>query len=307
MKIIVTGGAGFIGSHIVDAYVNAGHEVTIIDNLKNGSRDNINLNADFREIDILDYNKLDAVFEEVKPDVLNHHAALVSVVDSMGSPTKVFATNDLGTYNVVDLFGKYSQGPRRLIFASTGGGIYGNAKVLPTDEESTPKPLSPYAESKMFAEKKIQYLQYKYKLSVVILRYANVYGPRQGLVGEAGVVPIFRKYMKAGMAPTIYGDGTKTRDYVYVSDIVSANVQSTNLVMVPSYEVYNISSGKETTDKQVYDIIAKSTGFKNSPIYEYLREGEVLRSCMKSDKAQIILDWDPSISFEQGIQLLESC
>lgn len=222
MKILVTGGAGFIGSHITDLYIKAGHKVAVIDNLSYGNEKNVNPKARFYKADIKNLAAIDKIFKKNHFDIVNHHAALVEVAKSMIDPNPTFETNTNGTINLLTLGGKY--GIKKFIFASTGGAIYGESKKIPTDESVEPNPLSPYGLSKYLSELAIKFYSNVYGFDYFIFRYPNVYGPRQTPKGEAGVVPIFFGLMKKGKRPTIFGDGSKTRDYAYVSDIARANL-----------------------------------------------------------------------------------
>lgn len=302
MKILVTGGAGFIASHIVDAYIAAGHEVAIIDNFQNGSVKNLNKKAEVHIADIRDYSKMESIMKDFKPDVLNHHAAVISVLDSVNHPEETFAINDTATYLLAQLFSKYAQGPRQFIFASTGGGIYGNAKELPATESTEPNPLTPYAESKLFAEHKLKFLSKRTGIKLMILRYANVYGPRQGSVGEAGVFSVFMKQMKNGITPVIFGDGTKSRDYVHVYDVVDANEKA--LFKTDRSYLLNISTDSQVTDKTVYSLLAEQLEVTAPPVYCPFRPGEVVHSRLSNSDAKAELDWSPTITIGDGVKTL---
>lgn len=212
MKVVVTGGAGFIASHVVDSYVGAGHKVIVIDNLSTGSRKNINPHAKFYKADIENAAAMDRIFRKERPDAVNHHAAFISVTESVKDPQKTFAINATGTLNVILAFARSGAKKKRFLFSSTGGAIYGNPHQLPADESTPPDPLSPYALAKQIDELIIAYFCRAYSISYVIFRYANVYGPRQRAQGGAGIFPIFANLMRRGTAPTIFGDGKKTRD-----------------------------------------------------------------------------------------------
>jgi len=300
MKIIITGGAGFIASHVADAYIKAGHKVAIIDDLSTGFRKNLNPAARFYKADIRNPALMEKIFRRERPEILNHHAAFISVVESVRDPAATFETNIIGTLNVLRAFGKYSSGrKKKFIFSSTGGAIYGNPKHLPADEKTPPSPLSPYALSKLLAEETIKFFARETGVEYTIFRYSNVYGPRQSPKGEAGVVAIFTDILKSGLRPKIFGDGTKTRDYVYVGDVVRANVLGLNR---GKNETINICTGKETSDQKVFDTIARVLGAKKSPIYAPFRAGEVHRISMSFDKAKKILGWQPRMEFGNGIK-----
>jgi len=299
MKIIITGGAGFIASHIADAYVKAGHKVVIIDNFLTGFRKNLNPKAKFYKADIRNLALMKKIFRKEKPDVVNHHAAFISVAGSVKQPKSAFENNVMGTLNVVLAFEQSSRKSKRLIFSSTGGAIYGNPKHIPADETTLPAPLSPYALSKLIDEEIIKFFCGQFGIEYLILRYSNVYGPRQNPMGEAGVVAIFGGLLKNGVRPTIFGDGTKTRDYVYVGDVVRANVLG---LICGRNETVNICSGREASDQKIFDTIARALKTKQGPTYAPFREGEVMRIAMDFRKAKKILGWSPKVELEEGIK-----
>jgi UDP-glucose 4-epimerase len=300
MKILVTGGAGFIASHIVDSYCAAGHTVAIIDSLKNGSRKNVNPKARFYKADITDERTVRRIIARERPAVINHHAAEVSVTESMREPLRVISANMEGTANLFESFLALPSGVRKkFILASTGGAIYGDAKRIPAGESTEENPASVYALSKFLAE---QYLRFRSKETgcpVTILRYANIYGPRQTTTGEAGVVPIFKTLMKQGKAPTIFGDGSKTRDYVFVGDVVRANIMA---LKKGAGETVNIGWGAEVRDDVIYRTIADILEFKKPPRYAPVREGEVMRSALDAKKAKLILGWEPRTPLYKGLK-----
>ncbi len=299
MRIIVTGGAGFIGSHIVDAYLARGHRVAIIDNLSTGTRRNINPKAHFYKADIRNQKILDHIFQKEKPDVVNHHAALASVIASIGNPNVTFETNILGTVNLLRAFAAHGNGKsRKFIFASTGGAIYGTPKKLPASEATPPKPSSPYGFSKLLGEETIAFYARTSHFTYTILRYANVYGPRQNPHGEAGVVAIFRKLMAQRKQLTIFGDGSKTRDYVYVADIARANIAA---LTKGSGEIINLGTGIMTSDKEVFGAVAKAMRFKGVPRYAPFRPGEVSKISLDARRAQRVLGWTPRMRFKEGV------
>lgn len=304
MKIIVTGGAGFIASHVVDAYVAAGHKVAIVDNLSSGSRRNLNPRANFYKADVRNLPALRKIFENERPEIVNHHAAFISVTESEREPAKTFAVNATGTLNVLLSFAD-AKAPvarpkrKKMIFASTGGAIYGNPKKLPADETTPPNPLSPYALTKQIDEELIRYFCGIRAIDHLILRYANVYGPRQRGQGGAGVVPIFTEQIGHGIRPTIFGDGKKTRDYVYVSDVARASV----LGLTRGRNVtVNIATAREISDDTVFRTIAGALDFTERPYYTPKRPGEIGRISMSWTKAEKILGWQPKVKFEEGIK-----
>lgn len=300
MKIIVTGGAGFIASHIVDAYIKAGHKVVVIDNLTNGFKRNLNPKAKFYKADIRNFGLIEKIFKREQPQIVNHHAALVSVVESIRNPALVFETNVIGTLNLILAFGKYGK-PRggKFIFASTGGAMYGKSPKIPADERTETNPLSPYGLSKLLAEKTITFYSRHFGFSFLNLRYVNVYGPRQNPKGEAGVVAIFIYLIKKGLRPTIFGDGAKTRDYLYVDDIVKANLLA---LRRGQNATINLGWGKEISDQLIFDTIAKELNFLKKPIYAPYRKGEVRRIALEAKRAKKILGWQPKISLKEGVR-----
>lgn len=301
MKIIITGGAGFIASHVSDAYIKAGHKVVVIDNLATGFRKNVNPKAKFYKADIRNLEQMEKIFAREKPEVVNHHAAIAEVVKSLRDPLPTLQVNVLGTTNVLLSFGKYGRGKnRRFIFSSTGGAIYGEPKKIPAGESTTATPLSPYGLSKLLGEELIKFYARHYGFDYLIFRYPNVYGPRQNPKGEAGVIAIFGRMMKRGELPTIFGDGSKARDYTYVSDIATAN---TIALRRGKNDVINIGWGKTITDNMIFGGIAKATEFRRKPAYAPYRKGEVYRIALDASRAKKILGWVPKVGLEEGIKM----
>ncbi|HQJ46419.1 MAG TPA: NAD-dependent epimerase/dehydratase family protein, partial [Ignavibacteriaceae bacterium] len=253
MKILVTGGAGFIASQIADAFINEGHQVVILDDLSTGFEKNINPKAKFIKANICDKN-LAELFEKEKFDVVNHHAAQMDVRRSVRDPEFDATTNILGTINLLQNCVKYNV--KKFMFASTGGAVYGEQDYYPADEQHNTKPKSPYGISKLAVEKYLFFYNSEYKLNYTILRYANIYGPRQNPFGEAGVVAIFSTRLLKGEQPIINGDGKQTRDYVFVGDVVKANVITLN---DNNSDIYNIGTGIETDVNQLFNYLNKIT------------------------------------------------
>jgi UDP-glucose 4-epimerase len=301
MKIIVTGGAGFIASHVVDAYIKAGHRVVVIDDRSKGFTKNINPKAKFYKADITNLAALERIFKKEKPEVVNHHAAIAEVVKSMRDPIPTLTVNVLGTANLLLAFGHYGMGgPRRkFIFASTGGAMYGDPKRVPVNETAPADPLSPYGLSKQLAEETIKFYAKQFGFDYFIFRYANVYGPRQNPHGEAGIVAIFGMLMKGGTTPTIFGDGTKARDYVYVGDIAAANLAA---LRRGKNTTVNLGGGVLVTDRAVFETIAREVGFAGKPIYAPYRAGEIYRISLDAAKAHKILGWKPKMTFVKGVR-----
>ncbi len=296
MNILVTGGAGFIASHIADAYIEKGHRVAVIDNLSTGSKKNINPRAKFYKADIRDAKTIEGIFAKERPQIVNHHAALASVIISTKDPAQTLAVNVEGTLLLLEAGRK--NGTKRFIFSSTGGAIYGNPKKIPAAETAPAIPLSPYGLSKKLAEDVIRFYTDTYGISHVIFRYANVYGPRQNPKGEAGVVAIFGALMKKNARPTIFGDGSKTRDYVHVSDVVRANLLASTR---GKNETFNIGTGKEVSDYDVFLAVAEATEFTKEPVFKPFRKGEITRISLSSTKAEKMLGWKPEVTFEKGV------
>lgn len=298
MRIIVTGGAGFIGSNIVNRYLDLGHEVAIIDNVCTGRRSNIDPRADFHEVDICDRAGLDAVFQAFKPQIVNHHAAQIDVRKAVADPIFDATVNILGGINVIQA--AMAAGIEKFVYASTGGAVYGNPEVIPCTEAHPVRPLSPYGLTKHTLEHYLELYGMLEGLCYTVLRYANVFGPRQDPKGEAGVNAIFTGMMLAGETPTIFGKGDKTRDYVFVGDVVEANVLALDK---GEGEIMNIGTGVETTDQEVYDAIAAAVGFAGKANHTEERKGEVRHVALDASKAKRILGWEPKVSFREGARL----
>lgn len=295
MKVLVTGGAGFIGSNIVDALVERGDDVVIVDNLCEGRRENVNPQARLYEISICD-PELAKVFEQEKPDIVNHHAAQINLRKSVDEPLFDAQENILGSINVI--VNSVRSGVRKLIYSSSGGAIYGEPDYLPADENHPVRPVSQYGVSKYCVEHYIELYARQNDLSYAILRYANIYGPRQNPFGEAGVVAIFARQMMRGERPSIFGPGNKTRDYAHVSDVVSVNI----LAMEQDANVTcNIGTGVETSDQEIYDAVAAALGYTEKPIYTEVRPGEIQRICLDCSRAKQELGWEHKVSLKEGI------
>ena len=299
MKILVTGGAGFIGSNVADAYIQAGHEVVIVDNLVTGNRRNINPKAIFYEMDIC-AEGLSEVFAKEKPDIVNHHSAQISVPLSIENPLLDVINNVYGWVNVLQ--NCIRAGVKKVIYISSGGAIYGEAEEYPTSEKYNPKPLSIYAINKSVGEDYLYFYRHQYGLNYTVLRYANVYGPRQISQGEAGVVSLFTEKLLKGEIPTVYRyenepDGM-IRDYVYVGDVVQANLLA---LEKGEGEVFNIGTCITTTTKELYYAIAKQLGINQEPQYGPARKGDLQRSLLSCEKAKKGLGWKPETGLSEGI------
>jgi UDP-glucose 4-epimerase len=297
MKALITGGAGFIGSHVVDAYLAAGLEVVVVDDLSRGSRANLPPEVPFYQLDIRDRSALEEVCHREKPDLINHHAAQIDVRHSVREPIFDAECNILGSINLLELAVKYKV--RRFVYASTGGAIYGEPKHLPADEATPVEPLAPYGISKHSFEHYLANARMLYGLPFVVLRYGNVYGPRQSSKGEAGVVAIFCEQMLQQITPTIYGDGKKTRDYVEVSEVARANRQA---LKCGEGEIFNIATGVATTDYEVFLAVRDALGLSLfEPQYAPKRPGEVDHIYLDVRKAAKGLEWQPKVTFRAGV------
>lgn len=296
MKILVTGGAGFIASQIADGYINEGHEVIILDNLITGFEKNLNPKAKFVKADIRD-KELSDLFKNEKFDLINHHAAQMDVRRSVADPSFDADCNIIGTINLLQ--NCIATGVKKIIFASTGGAVYGEQSYFPADENHPTNPLSPYGISKLAVEKYIYFYHAQYGLQYNILRYANVYGPRQNPFGEAGVVAIFASRLLKKDQPTINGTGKQTRDYVFVGDVVKANILS---LSNNNNSIYNIGTGIETDVNELYSKISGISGANFSEKHGPAAPGEQMRSVISSDKIFKELNWRPSIKVEEGLQ-----
>lgn len=296
MKILITGGAGFIASHIANAYLDRGHEVVIVDNLKTGRRENIDQRAMFYEVDIR-HQAMNDIVDREKPDLINHHAAQMDVRASVADPKYDADVNLLGFLNLMQLAVRHRV--KKVIFASTGGAIYGEQDYFPADENHPCRPLSPYGITKFATEKYLYFYQHAYNLPYVVLRYANVYGPRQNPHGEAGVVAIFAQRLLRGDEAVINGDGKQTRDFVFISDVVQANV---NALGFDQSDIFNIGTGHETDINAVFQEIAKASGSSQPEIHAPAKPGEQQRSVIDSGKARAVLGWQPTIPLVDGIR-----
>ncbi|HHT9137259.1 MAG TPA: NAD-dependent epimerase/dehydratase family protein [Candidatus Wunengus sp. YC60] len=298
MKILVTGGAGFIASHLVDRLVADGHRVVVVDNLSSGRRENVNPKALFYEVDICDAISLEEVFKKEKPEIVDHHAAHVNVRKSVEMPAYDANINILGSLNLCELSKKYKV--KKFIYVSTGGAVYGEPKVLPVKETCPVEPLSQYGVSKHTVEHYLSIFYKLYGLNFTVLRYPNVYGPRQSPHGEAGVVAIFSELILQNIRPTIFGDGSKTRDYVYVDDIINANMIV--LGNMGNGEIYNLGWGKEISDLDVFLAVRRALASDIEPIFGQKRPGEIDHISLDSSKATEYLKWKPKVGFEEGIK-----
>jgi UDP-glucose 4-epimerase len=290
---IVTGGAGFIGSHVVDALLADGYAVTVIDNLSSGDAARVAAAADLRELDIVDMAAFEAVVAEVEPKAIFHLAAQSSVVVSTEDPGLDCEVNVRGTLNVVDAANRHGV---PVVFTSTGGALYGDAAPRPTNEEWPPAPLSPYGASKWAAESYVKTWSLSSGVPHAVCRLGNVYGPRQSPHGEAGVVAIFANHLYTDRTPKLYGQGEPTRDYVYVGDVVSALLAASGRT-----GTYNIATGVETDVATIWRELSVAAGKQIEPQLADLRPGELEHSCLDSSRAHSELGWHAQMSIAEGL------
>ena len=298
MKILVTGGAGFIGSHVVDALIERGHEVAVVDDLSTGKREHLNPRARFYHLDIRDAKGLEEVFAAERPEIVNHQAARANVRESLEKPVLYAEVNVIGSLNLLELSRKY--GVEKFIYASTGGAVYGEPEYLPADEAHPINPLDPYGASKHFVEHYLYLYGVNYGLRYTILRYPNVYGPRQDPYGEAGVVAIFTGQMLRGEQAVINGSGEQERDFVYVGDVVEANLRALDR---GDGGIYNLGWGFGTSVNEIFARLKEITGYEKEAVHGPPKKGEVFKICLDATKARRELGWVPRISLDEGLRM----
>lgn len=296
MRTLVTGGAGFIGSHIVDVLIEAGHEVAIVDNLHTGRLANVHPKATLYNVDIRDVDGLAEVFDRVRPEAISHQAALADVRGSLLDPASYAEVNIIGSIRLLELAHRY--GVRKVVYASTGGAVYGEPEYLPVTEAHPVNPLDPYGASKHAVEHYLFLYHHNYGMEWVALRYPNVYGPRQDVFGEAGVVAIFAGRMLASQTCTIYGDGWQQRDFVYVGDIARANLAATER----GSGIYNIGSGIPTDINAIFALLKAASGYAQEAVYGPAKLGEVRRTYLDATRARTDLGWVPTVDLATGLQ-----
>lgn len=299
MNIIVTGGAGFIGSHVVDAYIKEGHKVIIADNLSTGYKNNINPKAIFYKVDIRDKD-LEKIFKKHRIDIINHHAAQVDLRVSVADPENDANININGSLHLFRLAVKYKI--KKIIFASTGGAIYGEQNYFPADEKHGTNPLSPYGIAKLTGEKYLDFFHRHFGIQYVCLRYGNVYGPRQLPKGQAGVIAVFCRQIIDGQQPVINGKGTNTRDFIYVVDVADANLKALKL---KKSATVNIATGIETSVNNIFRYINRYYGNMFNEKHGKEIKGEQKRSVLDNKLAKKLLKWSPEYNFKEGIE--ETC
>jgi UDP-glucose 4-epimerase len=296
MKIVVTGGAGFIGSNIADAYIDRGHEVHIIDNFSTGQMVHVNRKAILHQLDITDAAAV-SLIERLRPDLLSHHAAQMDVRHSVADPAYDARVNILGFINMLEACKR--AGVKKVLFASSGGAVYGEQDMFPAPEDHPTRPASPYGVSKRAGELYLSYYREAFGLPYIALRYANVYGPRQSAKGEAGVVAIFVTALLAGKAPVINGDGRQTRDYVYVGDVVAANLAA---LECPYVGPVNIGTGVETDVVEIFDQLRSAAGQTVEAVHGPAKVGEQRRSSLDTRLASQVLGWKPEVALADGLR-----
>ena len=303
MRVLVTGGAGFIGSNLVDALLDDGHEVQVLDNLSTGRRSNLDValtrGAVLHEVDITDAGALSERLHGARPEAVFHLAAQIDVRRSIADPAWDASINVQGTINVLEAARVH--GVERIVNSSTGGAIYGDAEAIPSDERTPPLPEAAYGQSKLAAEGYLGLYERLYGQSSVTLRYGNVYGPRQDPLGEAGVVAIFTGLLESGGRPTVFGDGRQTRDYVYVGDVVAANLAA---AQADVHGPINVGTGIETDVLALIAILRELAGVEDvEPLFAPPRLGELARSCLDITLARDTLGWAPGVTIREGLRL----
>jgi len=294
--ILITGGAGFIGSHLVDRLIKKDHKVVVVDNLSTGKKENLNPKAKFYKLDIRD-SRLSQIFKNENPEIVFHYAAQIDLRKSVDNPIENANINLLGTLNLLENCKEY--GIEKIIFASTGGAMYGEAKIIPTPENYPAQPLSPYGVEKLAIEKYLNYYYKVFGISFISLRLANVYGPRQNPKGEAGVIAIFCDKMLNDEQPIIYGNGKQTRDFIFVDDVIEANILAMKKNVIG---IFNIGTAKETNINTIFSKLKELTNSNCEEIHNPPKSGEQKRSCLDFSRAQKELTWQPKWNLEEGLK-----
>ncbi|MEA2629353.1 MAG: UDP-glucose 4-epimerase [Chloroflexota bacterium] len=299
MRILVTGGAGFIGSHVVDAYIAAGHDVAVLDNFSTGSEANLNPAAEAHRVDLRDQPSVEKVIASFSPDIVNHHAAQAEVPKSVADPTFDAQVNIIGGLNL--LKASVDHAVKKVIFISTGGALYGEPDVVPADENHPVRPLSPYGTSKYCFEQYLGTFKRTFGLEFTVLRYANVYGPRQDFFAEEGrVVAIFASRMLEGKPVTIDGDGEQSRDMLHVGDAATANLAALER---GDGGIFHVSTAMPVSVNDLYRKLALLTGYKQPPHHGPPRKGDVYRIALDNQRAKLGLEWQPRVDLEEGLSL----
>ena len=296
MKVLVTGGAGFIGSRLVDRLIAEGHEAVVVDDLSSGCAAHVHPQAVFYRTDMRDGQALDKVLAHEKPQIVSHHAAQVSVRESVANPAHDASVNVIGLLHLLEACRRH--GVERLVFASSGGAIYGEQETFPADETHPLRPVSPYGVAKLAGEHYLRCFHRAHGLPYVALRYANVYGPRQSAAGEAGVVARFADRLLRGAPVRINGDGCQTRDFVYVDDVVEANLRA---IQFNAQGAFNVGTGVETSINGVFERLRKITGSLAPPEYAPAKAGEQRRSVLDAGRMARQLAWRPRTALADGL------
>ena len=296
-KALVTGGAGFIGSHLVDRLLELEYKVVVMDNLSTGKIKNLDAAAVFHHTDITQ-PAMDDIIQREQPDLVFHMAAQTSVSQSTKDPIKDVNANVLGTLRVIEASRRV--GVEKIIYSSTGGALYGNPETIPCPDDTPIAPVSPYGMSKWVAEQYLNFYYRLYRLNFTSLRYGNVYGPRQDPYGEAGVVSIFTQAMLEGKQPQIFGDGAQERDFVAVSDVVEANIAA---IYHGDGKSMNISTGEATSVNRIFELLQDITGYKWDALHAPNRAGEVYQISLDPSNAEQELGWSPKITLKEGLQM----
>jgi len=307
MKVLVTGGAGFIGSHLVDKLIEKSHKVVVIDNLSTGKKENLNPRAKFYKADICS-SKVSQIFKKEKPEIVYHLAAQIDVRKSLGDPVNDAKINILGTLNILENCKKNKV--KKFIFSSSVG-VYGEPKTLPVKENHPLNPISPYSVTKLAIEKYLNYYQSQRRHppatlppkgrtpNFISLRYSNIYGPRQSSKGEGGVVAIFIDQILRGKKPIIFGRGQQTRDFLYVNDAVEAAISA---LKISAGSIYNVGTNKEITINGLLELLSKILKVKIKPVFQPLRQGEIINSKVDFSKIKKELGWQPTYDFKKGLK-----
>jgi len=296
MKILVTGGAGFVGSHLVDRLIEEGHKVVVIDNLSTGKKENLNPKAKFYKADICD-REIAQIFKKEKPEIVFHYAAHIEARESVKDPISDAKINIIGGLNILENCRRSKT--KKIIFASSGGEIYGDAKMIPIPETFSPSPISPYGVSKLSTEKYLDSYFKLFKISYLSLRYGNIYGPRQNQNGEAGVIAIFTNKMLKNEQPLIHGDGKQTKDYIFIEDATDATILS----FKKNFEgILNIGTGKETSVLEIFYKLKKLTNSQVKEKHAPLPLCGFKRGCVSIKKAKKELGWQPKCSLDEGLR-----
>ena len=300
-KVLVTGGAGFIGSHVADAHLDCGDRVWVVDDLSSGRLANVPAGADFHRLDIAD-ERVGDLIRSVGFDLINHHAAQIDVRLSVDDPVRDARVNVSGLLNILEA--ARASGTGRFVFVSSGGVVYGEPRDFPTPESAPKEPMSPYGVTKLAGEHYLNYYRAVHGMEYVALRYANVYGPRQDPHGEAGVVAIFSRRLLRGEPLVVYGDGRHTRDYIHVGDVVRANLVAARMELSPAAGIdaraYNVATGRETSVNRLASVLEDAAGIRTEHIFRDVRPGELRRSALATDRIRE-RGWSPVLSLREGL------